>query len=460
MMFAAVACASARSPTATGRASSWAWGRWSRRCGMALLCWRVDADVDYLTDLLPGLLVFGARAVDDRGAADVHRAGRRGREQRRDRVGGEQRDRARGRAGGDRGGGGGGGGVLRHAARGRARRAGADAARGGARGRGGEASSRSRSCRSRACRRTCEASVREAAEDASVARVPRRHRDRDRPGGPGRRARAGRDHQPAPPGRRRRMPGRPARRPAARRRRASRRATGTSRRAGGARRGPAPRRGRWRRRPPGGPGETSRIRAPSAGARAAPGSAGLGCAPWPSIGAPSSASAPPARSAGAARPSRGGRAPEARRPGPARGRARAGAASRARPATTRRGSSTTRATTASGRRRSCSRSTRATCRRSSAGRTASACAWSPARRPQLRRLLDHRGRRRRRPQPAARHPRRRAGRATVGAGAQLIDVYSKLARRGLLVPAGSCPRWASPGSRWAAGTGCRAAASG
>ena len=31
------------------------------------------------------------------------------------------------------------------------------------------------------------------------------------------------------------------------------------------------------------------------------------------------------------------------------------------------------------------------------------------------------------------------GRATVGAGAQLIDVYSKLASRGLLVPAGSCP---------------------
>jgi FAD/FMN-containing dehydrogenase len=31
------------------------------------------------------------------------------------------------------------------------------------------------------------------------------------------------------------------------------------------------------------------------------------------------------------------------------------------------------------------------------------------------------------------------GHATVGAGAQLIDVYSKLASRGLLVPAGSCP---------------------
>ena len=31
------------------------------------------------------------------------------------------------------------------------------------------------------------------------------------------------------------------------------------------------------------------------------------------------------------------------------------------------------------------------------------------------------------------------GKATVGAGAQLIDVYARLARRGLLVPAGSCP---------------------
>jgi FAD/FMN-containing dehydrogenase len=31
------------------------------------------------------------------------------------------------------------------------------------------------------------------------------------------------------------------------------------------------------------------------------------------------------------------------------------------------------------------------------------------------------------------------GRATVGAGAQLIDVYARLARRGLVVPAGSCP---------------------
>src|SRR4051794_41788491 len=31
------------------------------------------------------------------------------------------------------------------------------------------------------------------------------------------------------------------------------------------------------------------------------------------------------------------------------------------------------------------------------------------------------------------------GKATIGPGAQLIDVYSKLAGRGLLIPGGSCP---------------------
>ena len=49
--------ASARSRTATGRASSWASGRSSRRSGWRWFM-RLDADVDYLTDLLPGLLVF------------------------------------------------------------------------------------------------------------------------------------------------------------------------------------------------------------------------------------------------------------------------------------------------------------------------------------------------------------------------------------------------------------------
>ena len=46
--------------------------------GMACFL-RLDADVDYLTDLLPGLLVFGARAVDDGRAAHGDGAGRRGR---------------------------------------------------------------------------------------------------------------------------------------------------------------------------------------------------------------------------------------------------------------------------------------------------------------------------------------------------------------------------------------------
>ncbi|NUP00823.1 MAG: FAD-dependent oxidoreductase, partial [Nonomuraea sp.] len=32
-----------------------------------------------------------------------------------------------------------------------------------------------------------------------------------------------------------------------------------------------------------------------------------------------------------------------------------------------------------------------------------------------------------------------AGRATVGAGAKLIDVYDRLARHGVSIPAGSCP---------------------
>ena len=53
-----------------------------------------------------------AGPVDDGRAADLDGAGRRRREQRRDRVGGQQRDRARGRAGGDRGGGRGGGRVV------------------------------------------------------------------------------------------------------------------------------------------------------------------------------------------------------------------------------------------------------------------------------------------------------------------------------------------------------------
>ena len=43
--------------TATGRASSWASGRSWPPPGWRFFL-RIDADVDYLTDLLPGLLVF------------------------------------------------------------------------------------------------------------------------------------------------------------------------------------------------------------------------------------------------------------------------------------------------------------------------------------------------------------------------------------------------------------------
>ncbi len=62
-------------------------------------------------------------------------------------------------------------------------------------------------------------------------------------------------------------------------------------------------------------------------------------------------------------------------------------------------------------------------------------------RPQLRRILDAVERRRARP---AQHQRtsastRSAGTATIGAGAQLIDVYTALAAQGATIPAGSCP---------------------
>ena len=52
------------------------------------------------------------------------------------------------------------------------------------------------------------------------------------------------------------------------------------------------------------------------------------------------------------------------------------------------------------------------------------------------------------------------GRATVGAGTQLIDVYAALARRGLLVPAGSCPSVGLAGWLSEAATGSRGGGSG
>ena len=81
-------------------------------CGL-LLFQRVGTNVDYLTELLPALLVFSRGPLDDGRAA--HRGGARGRHEggRGDRLRGEQRDRARGRADGHRRGWRRGGGLLR-----------------------------------------------------------------------------------------------------------------------------------------------------------------------------------------------------------------------------------------------------------------------------------------------------------------------------------------------------------
>ena len=62
--------------------------------GGILLLLRLGMDVSYWTDLLPALLVFGARALDDRGAPDRDRARRRRRERCRDRIGDQQLRRA------------------------------------------------------------------------------------------------------------------------------------------------------------------------------------------------------------------------------------------------------------------------------------------------------------------------------------------------------------------------------
>ena len=63
-----------------------------------LLLLRVDADVDYATELLPGAARLLARPVGDGRAADGDRAGRRRRAARRHRLGRQQRDRPRRRA--------------------------------------------------------------------------------------------------------------------------------------------------------------------------------------------------------------------------------------------------------------------------------------------------------------------------------------------------------------------------
>jgi FAD/FMN-containing dehydrogenase len=55
---------------------------------------------------------------------------------------------------------------------------------------------------------------------------------------------------------------------------------------------------------------------------------------------------------------------------------------------------------------------------------------------------------------------RRAGTATIGAGAQLIDVYAGLARRGAALPAGSCPSVGIAGVTLGGGMGLSARAFG
>ena len=102
-------------------------------------------------------------------------------------------------------------------------------------------------------------------------------------------------------------------------------------------------------------------------------------------------------------------------------------------------SSTTRASTASARTRSCTCATRRTWRPPCAGPTASTCRSSRARAATATRgysttadgvVLDL---------SALRGVRVSGGRATVGPGAQLIDVQRALTRRGVTVPSGSCP---------------------
>ena len=65
--------------------------------GLALML-RIDADLDYVTDLLPGAAVFSLGLSADGRAADRDRPRRRRRVQRGHRLGHQQRDRARRRA--------------------------------------------------------------------------------------------------------------------------------------------------------------------------------------------------------------------------------------------------------------------------------------------------------------------------------------------------------------------------
>ena len=163
--------------------------------------------------------------------------------------------------------------------------------------------------------------------------------------------------------------------------------------------------------------------------------------PWPSTGAPSSASAPPARSssalpaalsAAAALPKRAARALRCAVRGqvllPAHAGLQLGAA---------RLQHALRRHPAAGRGAGARHARRAG--RRQLGQSLRRARGRPLGRPQLRRLLDDRRAASWSTSAACAASASPNGRATVGAGAQLIDVYSKLAARGLLVPAGSCP---------------------
>ena len=261
----------------------------------------------------------------------------------------------------------------------------------------GEAAAARRGGGRTACREDVAASVREAAEDASVTRLPRGPGDRDRAGGAGRRARAGRDREPAPPG----EPPRTARAASSwasrARARGSRRATGTSR-------SPSP----WRSRA----AEASTRRC---GKECSPVAASRSRREFLDRGVGRGASALALPSAARSRP-RGRRS--RRRALPKRGRSARACARRCagavllpahaglQPGAARLQHALRRHPPAGRRAALDTRDVQAVVQLGEPLRRAHGAALG---RPQLRRLLDDRRRRRRRPQPPARDPRRRTG---------------------------------------------------
>ena len=176
--------------------------------GLALFA-RLDQDVNYLTDLLPAMLLFALGPVDDRGPAHRHRAGRRRRAQRRRGLRREQRDRPRGGPGG----GGGGGRGDRRAVRLGARRAAGPAGRpprAGGPARGGQAPAAGRDPGAGPAAGGARPGGRGHRRGVGQ-RLPLRHGNRGRPGGRRRAAGPDRAAQPAARGQVRRLPRRRAR---------------------------------------------------------------------------------------------------------------------------------------------------------------------------------------------------------------------------------------------------------